>query len=226
MKIVPHTVFDSECTTIVNTINTVGVMGAGLALEFRLRVPQMNTEYIEKCKNNEISVGKYWLFQENNQINKKILNFPTKKHFRHPSKREYLFEGLEYFRSKYKEDNIKSIAFPLMGSRNGKMDPTMSLFIMEECLSDLDIEVEICQGYLQDSFTYFIKNMIRKADLSELSKSAKINIKYLEKIRENINDIRFLSDLVSKKIITINKAEKLYNYGFLQLKDNKIYNYI
>jgi len=150
MRVVSTNIFDSKCEYLVNTINTVGAMGAGLALEYRLRVPRMYNEYVRKCKLKEIKIGKYWMYSDMDRLCKKILNFPTKKHFIHKSKHEYIYQGLLYFRENYKKDNITSIAFPILGARQGKLNRDNVLLIMRDFLYDLPIEIEICENKVPD----------------------------------------------------------------------------
>ncbi len=137
------TVLNSTAQTITNTVNCVGVMGAGLALEFRLRYPEMFREYLKKCKRREISVGKPWLFINSN-YDKWIYNFPTKNHWKRPSKVEWIIEGLEDFVKNYQSLGITSIAFPKLGSNLGGLDWEEVKKVMEHYLKKVDIPVEIC----------------------------------------------------------------------------------
>lgn len=135
------TVFNTDADAIVNTINCVGVMNAGLALEFGLRYPELLKEYEGKCKNNEINVGHIFYFKDKN---KWIVNFPTKWHFRYPSKIEWIEDGLKDFVNTYKKFNIKSIAFSKLGTLNGGLDWYSVKKLMEKYLNNLDIPVYIC----------------------------------------------------------------------------------
>ena len=132
--------FQSEAQTIVNTINCVGAMGKGIALEYKKKYPEMYAKYVSLCKNKQISIGKLWLYKTDT---KWILNFPTKDDWRNPSKIEYLVLGLDKFVATYKDKGITSIAFPLLGANNGGLDPKLSLDIMCRYLKDLDIDVYI-----------------------------------------------------------------------------------
>ena len=85
-------------------------MGAGIALEFRLRYPKMLKEYKGLCEQNKISIGNLWLYKSND---KSILNFPTKFHWKYPSKIEWLESGLQKFIESYENKGITSIAFPI-----------------------------------------------------------------------------------------------------------------
>lgn len=140
LKIIEGNLFDSNSQTIVNTINCFGVMGKGIALEYKKRFPDMFLRYKELCGKKLIRPGILWLYKADN---KWILNFPTKDHWKNPSKIEYLESGLTKFLNTYKNKGITSIAFPLLGASNGGIDPDVSLEVMKKYLSQCDIEVEI-----------------------------------------------------------------------------------
>ncbi len=140
IKKIKGNIFNTKCQTIVNTVNCYGVMGAGIALECKLRYPDMFIRYQELCKKKCIDIGKLYLYKSKT---KWILNFPTKKHWKYESKPEYLEKGLKKFISTYKEKNITSIAFPLLGANQGGLTAEQSFNIMSSYLSDLDIDVEI-----------------------------------------------------------------------------------
>lgn len=112
-------IFESECETIVNPINCVGVMGKGLALEFRKRYPRMYEDYVARCKASMVKIGEPYLYKD---IDKNILNFPTKYHWRNPSKLEYVTKGLDWFVDNYQKLEIKSIAFVPLGCGLGGLD--------------------------------------------------------------------------------------------------------
>lgn len=133
-------IFQSEAQTLVNTVNCVGVMGKGIAQRFKVEYPEMFEQYVEICKNGLLNVGKLWLYKTED---KWILNFPTKTDWRYPSKVEYLEAGLKKFVSTYKSKGITSVAFPLLGASNGKIDPEISLNIMKKYLQECDIPVYI-----------------------------------------------------------------------------------
>lgn len=141
-------VFNAPAQAIVNTVNTTGAMGAGIALEFALRYPEMYDDYVEKCKKAIIEVGKVDYF---NAPDKKIINFPTKQYFKYPSKLEWIEQGLIDFISTYKEEKITSVAFPKLGCSNGKLNWLDVKRIMEKHLSLLDIEVYICLDDLNEA---------------------------------------------------------------------------
>lgn len=134
--------FKSSAQTLINTINCVGAMGKGIALEFKKRYPAMYDRYRQLCKDGLIQTGKLWLYKADD--GKWILNFPTKQHWRNSSKVEYIEQGLDKFVKTYKEKGIISIAFPMLGCSNGGLDKNEILPIMQKYLEQCDgLEVEI-----------------------------------------------------------------------------------
>lgn len=87
-----NNLFKSPAKVLVNTVNTVGVMGKGIALEFKRLYPDMFHQYQRYCENGQLSIGKLWLYKS---PTKWILNFPTKQDWRNKSKIEYLEAGLK-----------------------------------------------------------------------------------------------------------------------------------
>jgi O-acetyl-ADP-ribose deacetylase (regulator of RNase III) len=140
ITIVNGDLFTSEAQTIVNTVNCVGAMGKGIALEYKKRYPKMYHEYKSLCDRNLMDVGKLWIFKT---PEKWILNFPTKKHWRHQSEVQYLILGLTKFVDTYKVKGITSIAFPLLGASNGGIEPEVSEDLMIQFLKRCEIPVYI-----------------------------------------------------------------------------------
>lgn len=135
-------IFNAKTQTVVNTINCVGVMGKGIALVFKLRYPKMFDLYKEYCKSKLIGIGKLWLYK--GEVNEPwVLNFPTKFHWKYPSKMEYLEKGLQKFVDTYKDKGITSIAFPLLGTHNGGLDKEEVLALMKRYLNQCDIPIEV-----------------------------------------------------------------------------------
>ena len=133
--------FTSPAKVLVNTVNTVGVMGKGIAKEFKSIYPEMFKEYQYYCENGMFDVGKLWLYETSH---KWILNFPTKKHWRNKSKIEYIEAGLEKFVDTYDTKGIVSISFPMLGCGNGELDWTSQVLpIMETYLRPLPIDIYI-----------------------------------------------------------------------------------
>ena len=130
------TIFDSNAQTLVNTINCVGVMGKGLALEFKNRYPAMFDKYKSFCDKGVFKPGVLWIYKAEDGT--WVLNFPTKVDWKNPSKIEYIEEGLKKFVEIWQEKSIKSIAFPLLGCTNGGLNPDDIIPIMEKYLNQCD----------------------------------------------------------------------------------------
>ncbi len=140
IKYVKTSIFDSPAQTLVNPVNCVGVMGAGLALEFKKRYPEMFDLYKFRCRTGHVAIGQLDLHEGKD---KWILNFPTKYRYDDNSKYHYLFAGLDAVNHTVKDYGITSIAFPKLGCGLGGLDWTVVKAIMTEYLSALDIPVYI-----------------------------------------------------------------------------------
>ncbi len=141
MKVLIGSIFDSTMQTLVNTVNCVGVMGKGIALEFKKRFPDMFKEYVKLCEQKQVRPGQPYFYQD--FFGTSILNFPTKDHWRSPSKLTYIINGLDWFVTNYQSYGIASIAFPPLGCENGGLSWDTVCPIMYEKLSQLPIEIEI-----------------------------------------------------------------------------------
>ncbi|MER9596682.1 MULTISPECIES: macro domain-containing protein [unclassified Mesorhizobium] len=133
-------VFESPAQTLVNTVNTVGVMGKGIAKEFKSRYPRMYSEYRELCDQRALNVGQIHLWRSDTRW---VLNFPTKTTWKLPSKIEYIQQGLAKFVDSYKALSISSASFPPLGCGNGNLEWSEVRPIMEDYLSRVDIPIYI-----------------------------------------------------------------------------------
>ena len=142
--------FRSPARVLVNTVNTVGVMGKGIAKDFKFIYPDMFREYQRICEMGSLDIGTLWLFKT---PNKWILNFPTKRHWRQPSEPKYIEDGLKKFVDMYHLYGITSISFPMLGCGNGELDwETQVQPLMEEYLRQLPITVFIHLQNHKDTF--------------------------------------------------------------------------
>ncbi|HVZ30130.1 MAG TPA: macro domain-containing protein [Asticcacaulis sp.] len=114
---------DSDAEALVNTVNTVGVMGKGVALMFKEAFPENFKKYEAACKAKEIHVGKVFITHRDAFLGPKwIVNFPTKAHWRYPSKIEWIEQGLDDLKAVISKNNIRSIALPPLGAGNGGLE--------------------------------------------------------------------------------------------------------
>lgn len=133
--------FDSPAHALVNTVNIVGVMGKGIALHFKRLYPAMFAEYQRLCEERKLDIGKLHVYRTPNKI---IVNFPTKRHWRNPSRVEYIEAGLKAFVRHYADYGIASASFPQLGCGNGELDwRTQVQPLMERYLRDLPIPIYI-----------------------------------------------------------------------------------
>lgn len=132
-------IFASPAHVLVNTVNTVGVMGRGIAREFKRIYPDMFAQYQVLCERGLVDVGKLWLYKT---PGKWILCFPTKRHWRSPSRVEYIEMGLQKFVRTCMDRGVSSVSFPQLGCGNGGLDWESEVRpLMEKYLGRLPISV-------------------------------------------------------------------------------------
>lgn len=141
VKVLLGDILKSNAQTLVNTVNCVGIMGKGIALEFKEQFPDMFNDYVSRCNRKEVRLGKPYLYKR--LTPPWILNFPTKGHWRSVSRIEDIVKGLKYLLQHYKEWGITSLAVPPLGCGQGQLEwkivgPTLYRYI-----SQLDIPVEL-----------------------------------------------------------------------------------
>ena len=137
--------FASKAQTLVNTVNCVGVMGKGIALEFKKRFPDMFKDYEARCKRGEVRLGKPYLYKS--LAHQWILNFPTKEHWRSLARLEDIVRGLEYLIAHYERWQITSLAVPPLGCGQGQLEWGVVGPTLYRYLSRMDIPIEIYAPY-------------------------------------------------------------------------------
>src|SRR3954470_3894581 len=111
---------DADVDALVNTVNTVGVMGKGIALMFKEAFPENTKAYEAACKKKELRLGRMFVTERDDLLKPRwIINFPTKAHWRYPSRIEWILSGLEDLKKVISENKINSIAVPPLGAGNG-----------------------------------------------------------------------------------------------------------
>ena len=135
----------SDAQALVNTVNTEGVMGKGIALQFKEEFPNNYSIYRKACKSKNFNVGEVLITEEVNRVGEKkyIVNFPTKTTWRKPSEYSYIGLGLHALKKKIEELHIMSIAIPPLGSNNGGLDwhKVKEMIIM--VLGDMDCDIRL-----------------------------------------------------------------------------------
>lgn len=136
---------EADVEVLVNTVNTVGVMGKGIALMFKERFPKNMQEYADACKVGEVTTGKMFVTSTDELVGAKwIVNFPTKQHWRAKSQMIWIEEGLQDLRDFIIDNQVKSIAIPPLGAGNGGLNWKEVRSKIEHALTDLqDVDVII-----------------------------------------------------------------------------------
>jgi O-acetyl-ADP-ribose deacetylase (regulator of RNase III) len=137
--------FESQAQTLVNTVNCVGVMGKGVALEFKKRFPAMFEDYVRRCERKGVRLGEPYLFRD--ASGRLIVNFPTKDHWRSPSRLQDIEAGLDYFVGHAAEWGVTSMALPPLGCGNGGLEWSEVGPLIYRKLHDLAIDVEVYAPY-------------------------------------------------------------------------------
>lgn len=132
--------FTSQAQTLVNPVNCVGVMGKGLALAFRRRFPAMYVDYVARCRRGEVRPGRPYLFTGTTPW---ILNFPTKDHWRNPSRLTFIEDGLKALVDQISIWGIHSLALPALGCGLGQLSWEEVRPLLVRYLQPLPIPVEV-----------------------------------------------------------------------------------
>ena len=139
--------FAFPAEAIVNTVNCVGVMGKGVALEFKRRWPDNFRAYRKRCDGGSLRPGKVFVFEQADLFGgdgrRYLVNFPTKDHWRDPSRIEWIEAGLDDFASRARELAMKSIVMPPLGCGNGGLDWAKVRPLIERKLEGLSRHAEI-----------------------------------------------------------------------------------
>src|SRR5437588_2421134 len=143
MRFVQGNLLEAKVEALVNTVNTVGVMGKGIALMFKEAFPSNFRAYEDACERKEIRIGRMYVTENRTFEGPRwIINFPTKKHWRQPSQLKWIVEGLQDLKRVIQEHDIRSIALPPLGAGNGGLNWPDVRMEVQRILGDLQ-RVEI-----------------------------------------------------------------------------------
>lgn len=140
VKLMKGNVLRSQAQAIVNTVNCVGIMGKGVALAFKRKYPEMYRDYVTRCNNREVEIGKPYVYKAEDHI---VVNFPTKQHWRSVSRLSDIVTGLRHLQAHLNEWGITSIALPPLGCGNGQLDWSVVGPTLHKHLSTFGIPVEL-----------------------------------------------------------------------------------
>lgn len=144
IKFVKGDFFDYDADIMVNTVNCVGVMGAGVALSFKNKFPKMFKDYSNACVKGEVQPGKPHVWIENNMFSKlTIINFPTKIHWKNPSEYEYIEKGLIWLKEYLLKNEDSTVTLPALGCGYGGLDWEIVKKMINDYLGNLKAKILI-----------------------------------------------------------------------------------
>lgn len=123
---------------LICTVNCVGVMGKGLALEFRNRFAEFFADYKIACINNKISIGNCWIWPKINLFENSVICFPTKLHWREPSEYKFIEKGLNSLGKLVDENKINNLIIPKLGCGCGGLDYVIVKNLIFERLKNIN----------------------------------------------------------------------------------------
>lgn len=141
VHVVTGDLFKSKAQTLINTVNTVGVMGKGVALQFKRRYPEMYRDYEARCQRGAVRLGEPYFYKQPHPPH--IINFPTKDHWRSVSRLKDIVAGLDHLALNYRSWGVTSLAVPPLGCGNGQLEWTVVGPTLYRKLAKLDIPVEL-----------------------------------------------------------------------------------
>lgn len=211
IKFTKGNILESDAQALVNTVNVVGVMGKGIALQFKRTYPNNFKAYVSACKNNLIEIGKLFVFQDSNLANgdKIIINFPTKRHWAKPSEYSFIEAGLDDLIKVIEAHEIKSIAIPPLGAGNGGLNWIEVKRMIETKLKDLDLDVIIYEP------TDVLKEKLKK----ERVKLTEARALLLYILFDLVKNGEFVSEFSSEKVCYFLQkfgAKKFFKLDFRQ----------
>ena len=138
---------DSRCYALVNTVNTVGVMGKGIALQFKNEFPHNYKIYRDAYQSRQLKIGGLLLVKDRSLLlgERLIINFPTKTHWRLPSEYTYIEQGLNALANLIAEERLKEIALPALGCGNGGLDWRIIKEMIDRHFGLIDAMIEVYQ---------------------------------------------------------------------------------
>lgn len=232
--------FDYEADIRVNTVNCVGVMGAGVALAFKEKYPDMFKEYASLCRKEEIEIGKPHVWSSGDLFSKSltIINFPTKIHWRNKSEYEYIEQGLIWLKEYLKDKKNMTLSLPALGCGHGGLDWEIVKKKIHFYLDDSPTEILVFEPSVSKSIT---KNSLISSELKLELKKNNIEILNYKDSNYPISLKRFsektlyfkgkLSNLSNKTITLISSTkpeekEKIIIEDFLNFIQNDNFNII
>jgi O-acetyl-ADP-ribose deacetylase (regulator of RNase III) len=209
IKYVTGDILESKAQALVNTVNTVGVMGKGIALQFKKTFPHNFKAYAEACKKGELQIGKLLIVKDINLNTgeKIIINFPTKRDWRKPSEYSFISEGLDDLIHVLEENEIRSVAIPPLGAGNGGLEWERVKKMIEQKLANLDMEIMVYEPNVE------IKEHLKKERVNLTDARALLLYMLYDLVRNG----EYVSEFSSEKVCYFLQrfgAEKYFKLNF------------
>ena len=138
-------ILESDAQTLVNTVNCVGIMGKGIAADFKKQFPDMFSDYKDRCDRGLVKLGEPYIFKR--LVKPWIINFPTKDHWRSVSNLNDIKNGVDIILKSYKEWEVTSLAMPPLGCGNGQLDWRDVGPLLYRKFQDIEIPVELYASF-------------------------------------------------------------------------------
>jgi O-acetyl-ADP-ribose deacetylase (regulator of RNase III) len=150
LKFMQGNILESDCYALVNTVNTVGVMGKGVALRFKTEFPNNYSVYRDACLARTCQIGSMLAVKDASFLmgERLIINFPTKTNWRLPSEYGYIHKGLISLKLLIKSKQIDTIAIPALGCGNGGLSWSKVRLLIIEQLATMDARIEIYEPFI------------------------------------------------------------------------------
>jgi O-acetyl-ADP-ribose deacetylase (regulator of RNase III) len=192
IKYITGNIFESPSEAFVNTVNTVGIMGKGIALQFKNQFPSNYREYVKACKSGALQIGQLLAVEDSSLLygKKTIINFPTKTDWRKPSEYVYIEQGLKDLANLIDERKIQSIALPPLGAGNGGLEWYKVKILIDKYLSGSDCSIEVYEPNAE------VKEVLKKERITLTPARAML----LAVLYDLVRNGEFVSEFASEKI--------------------------
>lgn len=205
-------IFAADAQTLVNTVNCVGVMGKGVALEFRRRFPRAFEDYKRKCDAKLLRPGQILPYRKERPW---ILHFAVKDDWRHPSRLEWVESCLTKFVENYRRLEISSVAMPWIGAMNGGLPWKEVHSLIRSYLRNLaDIRVDVIEfdPTAPDPLFDHLKEVIQTTDIDEFSRQARISTSAVVRIKRAVVTMRArsMSEVAERGELGTKSTDQLY----------------
>lgn len=200
VRVLQGDVLESSVQTLVNTVNCVGIMGKGIALQFKKRFPAMFKDYAQRCESGLVRLGEPYLW--NPTFPPWVLNFPTKDHWRSVARLSDIVSGIEHIAKNYRDWGIESLAVPPLGCGEGQLEWSIVGPTLYRELSRLNIAVELYapfgarpeeldKGFLQSQIVIRQDNNVQRLVSSEVALASILRLVEAERYRWAVGRVSF-----------------------------------